>query len=352
MSRNKFFKNFTEWEYWSSFMFYAPNIPYAVYLALKAGNFTFFTATNPGIKSSGNGTESKFQTLKLIPEELKPKSIFVPVERKVEEVLNQVHNIGIEYPLIAKPDVGFRGVFVKKIYNEEQLIQYIEKHPFDLIVQDFIDLPYECGVFYQKLPHHEKGIISSLTLKSFMSVEGDGIYSISKLIHLDARAKHYVEKLKEINLPIWDTIPENGKIIILSEIGNHGRGTQFINGNEFINASLESIFNGLSKKIPGFFYGRFDIKYNSLEELKEGKNYKFLEVNGIISEPTHMYDAHKGTYFEALKTIRNHWKSIFLIATNNHKNGTAYMKMTAFWSEISDLMKYVKTIKKLSKTKE
>lgn len=333
-------------------MFYAPNIPYAVYLGLKAGNFTFFTATNPGIKSSGNGTESKFQTLKLIPEELKPKSIFVPIERKVEEVLNQVYNQGIEFPFIAKPDVGFRGVFVKKIYNEDQLKQYIEKHPFNIIIQDFIGLPYECGVFYQKLPHRTKGIISSLTLKSFMSVEGDGISSISKLIQLDARAKHYVKKLKEINISIWETIPENGKNIILSEIGNHGRGTQFINGNEFIDASLESIFNDLSSRIPGFYYGRFDIKYNSLEELKEGKNFKFLEVNGIISEPTHMYDADKGTYFGAIKTIRNHWKSIYLIATNNHKNGTSYMKMVTFWSEISDLMKYVKTIKKLSKTTE
>lgn len=350
MGKNKFFRKFTEWEYWSSYMFYTPNIPYAIYLALKARHFAFYSATNPGIKSSGNGTESKFETLELIPEELKPKSIFVSIERNFEDVLSRAKEKGIEFPLVAKPDIGFRGNFVKKLYNEQELKTYLEKYPFNLIVQDFISLPHECGVFYYKLPQEENGKISSLTLKFFMNVTGDGFSTISELVHHDKRAKHYVKKLQIINAKIWDDVPAKGENVILSEIGNHARGTQFINGNEYIDTQLEKTFNDLSKRIPGFNYGRYDIKYNTLEELKEGKNFKFLEVNGIISEPTHIYDATKGTYFGALKTFRKQWKIVYEIATENHKRGVPYMKTMDFWKQIFELMKYIKSIKKLSHT--
>lgn len=348
MGKNKFLRKFTEWEYWPSTLFYTPNIPYALYLGLKAGNFAFYTAVNPGIKSSGNGTESKFNTLKMIPDELKPKSILVSMERNWEDILGQIKTAGIKFPLIAKPDVGFRGMFVKKIRSEEQLKTYLDQHPFNIIIQDFISLPHECGVFFHKLPESKQGHITSLTLKSYIQITGDGQSTVSELVHRDKRAKHYIEKLQEINQDIWDTVPSLHKELILSEIGNHGRGTQFFNGNDQIDAQLEQTFNELSAKIPGFYYGRFDIKYQSLEELKQGKNFKFLEVNGIISEPTHMYDAQKGTYFGALKTIRKHWDIVYLIGTQNHKMGVPYMKISTFWKEISGLMKYVNEMKKLA----
>lgn len=45
-------------------MFYIPNLTYAFYLAFRAGHSVFFSAANPGIKSSGNGSESKFEIKK------------------------------------------------------------------------------------------------------------------------------------------------------------------------------------------------------------------------------------------------------------------------------------------------
>ena len=349
MGKNTLFRKFTQWEYWPAYMFYTPNIPYALYLSIKALSLVFYSATNPGIKSSGNGTESKFKNLEMIPDEFKPKSIFVPKERIFDTVLKQVQETGITFPLIAKPDIGFRGLFVKKIHHPEELKTYLEKHPLDLIVQDFIDFPYECGVFFHKIPGEEKGTVSSITLKSYMHVEGDGVSTISQLVHKDARAKHYIEKLKEINIQIWDSIPEKGKSVVLSEIGNHARGTQFFNGSKLIDNELIETFNTLSSQIPGLFYGRFDIKYQSFDELRMGKNFKFLEVNGIIAEPTHIYDAQTSTYFNALRIFRRQWDTIYKIATENHKRGVPYMEFWEFWNQIAGLMRYVKNIKKLSK---
>lgn len=344
----KNFRKFINWEYWPSFMFYGPNFPYGVYLAIKARSFAFFSAVNPGIKSSGNGTESKFETLQMIPDEFKPKSIFVPEKHDFKTVLKEINDKGIVFPLIAKPDVGFRGYFVKKINNENELKEYLSYHSFDLIIQDFIDLPNECGVFYYRLPHQEKGQVSSLTLKSFLKVTGNGLMSVEELVLHDKRAKHYIKRLYANNKNIWNKVLIKDETVILSEIGNHVRATQFINASNLIDAALEQTFNDLSNKIPGLFYGRYDIKYNTLEELKQGKNFKFLEVNGIIAEPIQIYDTKSMTYFEALRTLRKHWKILYQIAIENHKKGVPYMGTMVFWKEIYDLMQYIKKIKKLS----
>ncbi len=351
MGKNIFLRKFTEWEYWPSYMFYGPNIPYLLYLSLKSHSFAFFSNVNPGIKSSGNGTESKFETLQLIPDAFKPKSILVDKERDFETILNQIKNAGILFPLIAKPDVGFRGNLVKKITNESELKKYIETLPYKFIIQDFIKLPNECGIFYYKCPNEKKGIVPSLTLKSFISVLGDGISTVEELVKKNDRAKHYVERLKLNNSEIWLNVLPKNESVILSEIGNHARGTQFINATHLIDTNLENVINELSSHIPGLFYGRYDIKYNTIEELKQGKNYKFLEVNGIIAEPIHIYDSTSMSYFKALKTFRNHWRIMYKISINNRKNGLNYMNSIDFWREIRDLMLYVKEIKKLSDSK-
>ena len=77
--------NFKAWEYWPAYMFYLPNIPYAAYLALRAKNLVFFSATNPAIKHSGNGSESKYATIELIPTAFKPTSIFIKAKNKYNQ---------------------------------------------------------------------------------------------------------------------------------------------------------------------------------------------------------------------------------------------------------------------------
>jgi len=329
-------------------MFYIPNVPYGAYLALKARHTAFFSAANPAIKSSGNGTESKYETIQLVPEEYKPKSILVTQRTKIEDVLNLLNENKISYPIIAKPDIGFRGLLVKKIVSEEQLKIYLTNYPINIIIQEFLDYKNECGVFYYRNPNSKTGTISSLTLKKFSSVTGDGNSSIKELINNDDRAKIYLPLFQQIHQNKINSIPKKNEIIKLTDIGNHSKGTQFLNGNHLISKKLENTFDNLSNNIDGWFYGRVDIKYNDFEDLENGTEFKILEINGIISEPTHIYDKQNNSYLKALKAIRNHWKFLYKISVTNHKKfNIPYKKTSLFINELIQLRNYTSTLKKL-----
>ena len=346
MNSNNRIQKLINWEHWPSSMFYVPNLPYAFYLAARARHSAFFSAANPAIKSSGNGTESKFEVMQLVPEKYRPKSVFVKPNSDFEDVLLKIEKAKILFPLIAKPDIGFRGLLVQKINSESELKMYLEKYPIDIIIQEFLDFESECGIFYHRNPNSDKGKITSITLKRFLSVIGNGKSSLKELILNDARAKLYLNLFTSIHKEKINEIPLNGEKVKLTVIGNHSKGTQFISGNHLITEKLEQTFNNFSKNIDGWFYGRVDVKYNSFEELEKGIDFKVLEINGILAEPTHIYDAENYNYFQALKAIRTHWKSLFDIATTNHKEyKIPYKSSRKFIDEMFELKAYTKKIK-------
>jgi len=344
------FKKYTNWEYWPSYMFYLPVVPYAFYLALKSRSFGFFSAVNPAIEGSGNGFESKYDTVQLIPIKYRPRTICIKIGTKPEDILPLIPKNNIQFPLIIKPDIGFRGLLVQKLNTEEELYKYLNKYnSINLIIQEFIEYKNECGILYYKIPGEKKGKITSITLKKYLTVFGDGKSTLLELINNDDRAKIYTTLISEINKNKLQTIPSKGKEIILNIIGNHSKGTQFIDGNHLINSDLISFFDTISKNIHGWYFGRVDIKYNNFEELTKGKNLKIIEINGIISEPTHIYDAEKGSYFKALKGIKNHWKIVSQIGGKNHqlKNGT-YTDLSYLVGLYFKYKKYLKKIRTLS----
>jgi hypothetical protein len=324
-----------------------PNIPYAIYLAIRARSLVFFSATNPAIKHSGNGSESKFSTIELIPKPFKPISIYIESGNSIKKSLLEIEQNEIFYPLIIKPDIGFRGLLVKKINSENELISYLKKYQnLNLIVQEFVDFKNECGIFYYRIPSKDKGNITSITLKKYISVIGDGYSTLIELIQKNERAKKYIKLLTELLHKKLDLVLKNEEERILNVIGNHSKGTQFINGNHLINSELIAAIDNIMRQIPNYYYGRLDIKYNSWEELLLLENFKIIELNGIISEPTHIYDSESTTYWKALKEIRKHWKIIYTIATINHtKENIKYDGIFDFIKSLKYLRKYTKQLK-------
>ncbi|MFD1294495.1 D-alanine--D-alanine ligase [Lutibacter holmesii] len=341
---------FKHWEYWPSYLFYLPNIPYAIYLAIKAKNPVFFSAANPAIQHSGNGSESKFSTLQLIPEAYKPISVFIKANNPISSTLLQMEQNKLTYPLIIKPDIGFRGLLVQRIKTENELLKYLEKHHnLNLIIQEYISFKKECGIFYYRIPSEEKGHITSITLKKYLTVTGDGFSTLKELILKDSRAKLYFDLLKDLHHNNLDSIPIKDEEKILNVIGNHSKGTQFINGKHLITPELEQAIDQIIEQIPNWYYGRLDLKYNSIEDLIALKNFKIIEFNGIISEPTHIYDPTNSSYFKALKEIRKHWKILYRIAILNHsKNKIKYDRISDFINSLRELKTYTNQIKKQS----
>jgi hypothetical protein len=336
-----------EWEYWPTYMFYIPLLPYGFYLALKSRSFGFFSAVNPSIEGSGNGFESKYDSVQLIPEKYRTKTIYIKTGEKIANILPKLVANNIKFPLIIKPDVGFRGLLVKKINSENELTEYINKYnSIPLLLQEFIKFENECGIFYHRIPGEKTGVITSITLKKYLAVVGNGTSSLLELIKNDNRAKLYVTLISELNKNRLHYIPKKNEKIVLNIIGNHSKGTQFINGNHLINKELTNFFDQLNYSISDWYYGRIDIKYNNFNELIKGENFKIIEINGIISEPTHIYDASKGSYFQALKSIKNHWKIAYNIGVKNNKlNNVSFTNLHYL---INLYFKYKKYLKKVS----
>lgn len=333
------------WEYWPTLAFYWPMFIYGPLLALRSRHACFFTAANPGIQAGGLGLESKFATLQNIPKEMCPKSVLAPRGRDLALTLADIHHAGIDFPLIAKPDIGYRGLLVKKLDNPDQLRAYLSQYSIDFIIQEYLDYPEEIGLLYYRLPNEKKGKITSITLKDFLHVIGDGKSNVLELIEQTPRARLQLERLEETHWQLFKNVPAPQERVNLGVIGNHSKGTQFINGNQHIDAQLEQAFDHIAAQIKGFSYGRFDLKCESLEMLRLGKNFKIMELNGVCSEPTHIYDQSTSNYFSAVGTIMWHWTLIRQIAAANHRNGAPYLAGSRMLLMLRELRSYIQKIK-------
>ncbi|PIE49548.1 MAG: hypothetical protein CSA39_01975 [Flavobacteriales bacterium] len=335
-------------EHWPAYLYYFPLIPYYIFSALQLRNLTFYLAANPSIKYSGNGSESKYKTLQLIPKKHIPKTILAPKNSAFSEIIKELEQAGITFPIIAKPDIGFRGLLVRKIHNKQKLQEFLKKNNINLILQEYIDYPNECGIFFVKIPGEPTGKITSITLKKFISVTGNGTDNLKDLILNHQRACIYKKIFFKLHTDNLNKIIKKGQMIKLTDIGNHSKGTTFINGNHLIEDKLTRTFNAIAKEIPQWHYGRIDLKYHSWEALQDGKDFKIIELNGIIAEPTHIYDTKKGSYFASLKSILTHWRWLKKIAVKNHKiNKTNYPKTKPYIADMLALRKYSKNLVRL-----
>lgn len=309
----------THLEYWPSWFFYIPVWIQHWWLAIKTKNLFFFLSTNPAIDGFIL-SDSKFKTLQLVPDAFKPKMVLVSTKNSVVDVFESMKGANINFPIILKPDIGFRGLKVSKIDTIGMLKAALVDLRVEHIIQEYIADPLEVGIFYYRYPNESKGHIPSVTVKAFLKITGDGEHTFAELIDENPRAILQRDKLYEKFKAKWDAIIPEGDNVALEEIGNHNRGTKFINGNDLIDDALLKVFDDLSHRMKDFYFGRFDIKVVSMEALKKGKNYKILEVNGVGGEPTHIYDSDTSV-LKAWKDLCFTWRVAAKIATINFEKG-------------------------------
>ncbi|HLO73322.1 MAG TPA: hypothetical protein VK164_05235 [Flavobacterium sp.] len=267
--------------------------------------------------------ESKKEIYDLIPQEYYPKTILISPDENLENILQKLISENINFPLIAKPDIGLRGTAVKKINTRDELATYLKKAKFNILLQDLIPYENEIGLFYVKLPN-QPGKITGIVSKEFMILTGNGKNTIRELLHQDIRYVFQIKALeKEYNNKL-NMVLNKGEIINLVPYGNHCRGTKFIDASHEITPKMIESFNTICNQIDGFYFGRMDIMYKSYEDLANGKKFQIVEINGAISEPTHMYDPKHNLLF-GWKELTRHFHYMYLISKSNHKNGTKYL---------------------------
>lgn len=323
--RSNFFIKLRSWEYWPFGIVQFPLFFYWFFLSLRARSFTFFAASNPGIPMGGMFGESKMDILRKIPAHVKPVDMLVQIPCSESEILQRMTAAGLSFPVIFKPDLGERGWMVKRINNENDMRSWLKHARTDFIVQELVELPLEFGVFYRRYPSEEKGEVISIVAKEMLAITGDGVSTLRQLILNQDRAKLQMKNLAVSFRHMLDEILPAGKKLELVSIGNHFRGTKFIDGSHLINDTLSCVFDTISKQVEGFYFGRFDIRVASLEDLYRG-NIKIMELNGCGAEPAHIYDP-SYSIPRAWKVLFNHWSDIYRISVENRAKGVKYISL-------------------------
>lgn len=339
---NLFLHKLVHWEYWPYQMVYIPVYFQYLYYAARTRSFFYFNASNPTIKNGGFFMESKKEIYNLIPFEYYPKTLLIEPTETLEAVQEKIKEAAIEFPLIAKPDIGLRGTAVKKIHNKQELAAYFSKANFNVLIQSLIPYENEIGLFYVKLPN-QPGKITGIVAKEFMILTGNGKNTIRELLHEDKRYLLQLEVLEEEYKDKLNTILSEGETINLVPYGNHCRGTKFVDASHEITPEMIESFNTICNQIEGFYFGRMDIMYHSFKDLAQGKNFQIVEINGAISEPTHMYDPKHSLWF-GWKELTRHFHYMYVISKHNRKNGANYLTFKEGVREFKKHQKYYDTI--------
>ncbi len=338
-----FVHKLTHWEYWPFEIVYTPVYFVWLYYSIRAKSFFFFNAANPTIKNGGFLMESKKEIYDIIPENLIPTTLYFKNGTSLELIVKAMVKAGISYPCIAKPDIGMKGLGVEKINSINELLNYCKRIKVPFLVQQLITYANEVGIFYYRYPGHKKGEISGIVYKEFLIVTGDGEHTIEELINLNPRYQFQLTALKTKYGKWLNTIPAKGEELNLVPFGNHARGAKFINATNKKSHQLETTIDAICRQIPHFYYGRLDIKFETWEDLEQGKNLSIIELNAAGSEPTHIYDPAQSLFY-ALKEIVKHINILYKISVANKKAGFPYL---SFNNGIRMLMENKKQVKLL-----
>lgn len=193
----------------------------------------------------------------------------------------------------------------------------------------------------------KKEKITGMVKKEFLSVKGDGKKTLKDLVMENPRSAYQIKAVEQqMRNEMQKIIPEN-EVIILVPFGSHTRGAKFIDISTEVTEKLAQKIDEICTKVNGFYYGRLDVMYENIELLKNGENFKIIEINGSKSEPTHMYDP-KHSIFFAWKEITKHWKIMAKISRKNHQAGFPYLNIKEGFSALKNNLIIEKKLRKIS----
>lgn len=310
-------------EFWPQYRFYAPMVLYWGWLSLRYGGMTLPSIANPLFPNGGWIGESKAKVMGLFgpyarsllsPWTLAPgRSPHEAPETAAAKALEQAAMAGLALPLVAKPDMGMRGAGVRVIREPAHLAAYYAKFPpgEPFILQRLVAKEGEAGVFYVRKPSERRGQIISLTLKYFPYVTGDGVSTLAQLIESDPRAG----LLKHIYLPRHahrlDMVLEKGEPFRIAFAGSHSRGAIFRDGGAHVTPQMTAAFDAIADDVPEFYFGRFDIRFDDFEQVKNGTGFTIIELNGAGAEATHVWDRNmtlRAAYGALMRQYRLMWE--------------------------------------------
>lgn len=314
-------KRLPHWEFWPGWFYYLPITARYLARSVQYGSLTLPTAANPGIRLGGLIGESKWETLSqlaIIDPTAVPATAMIPAGEEKTSVFESFMQ-GRSYPVVMKPDVGFRGSGFRLIRNHDEAMQYLHQMNLDTILQEYIPWNREAGILYIRFPDQERGTVIAVTEKVFPKITGDGKRTIRELILGNTRASMQAAvHLARFQERLDDILAEEESLRLV-EAGSHTQGCLFKEGGHLLSPKLLDRVDAISRQLPGFFIGRYDVRFRSPEELAEGE-FRIMELNGVGGEPTNAYDPHL-PLGRSYSLMFRHWDLAFALGAANRKRG-------------------------------
>ena len=329
-------------EFWPMWAFYPPVMLYAAWLMLRHRSVLLPTVANPSFPGGGFYGESKAEILSLAvrhaPQWVAPfirilRPEVPPADPAIERdaALVALASAGLALPVVAKPDLGCRGAGVKLIRSAADLQAYLAAFPRGaaLLLQRLVPFEGEAGAFYRRRPGQAQGGTGSIKLQYFPHVTGDGRRTLRQLILDDPRAGRLAHLYLRRHTARLDEVPAAGEPIRLAFAGSHSRGAIFRNGTHFVTPEMEERFDAIAKSLPEFHFGRFDVRFESFDEVRRGRGFTIVEVNGAGAESTHIWD--RGTsLLRAWRDLMRQYRWLYEIGAANRARGFRPMRWRDF----------------------
>ena len=319
---------FRRWEFWPMWMVYPPVLLSLLGQAFRYRSLTVFTAANPAIPAGGFAMESKgdiLEALKTPDESALRVARFtrwpagLPVSDRLRLLREFLDREGLNYPVVLKPDVGERGRGVKIVHSEEEAREWCTHCHAAAMAQEYVE-GLEYGVQWMCFPHQDRGVISSIARKHTQFVIGNGQQTLERLILDDPRAVMMADYYLSKFATRLNDIPEAGEKVWLASIGTHARGAVFTDARGHATPDLLRVMDQVGHAYEGFFFGRYDLRVPSAEDLRRGRKIVVLELNGVTGEPLHVYQPGY-PWRVGMTELSRHWRHACEIGALNRARG-------------------------------
>ncbi|QXQ07748.1 hypothetical protein KX816_07015 [Sphingosinicellaceae bacterium] len=317
-------------EFWPAWLFYLPVWLWIGWLSLRHRGIRLPLVANPLFPAGGLFGEVKSDILdQLGGDAQRWVARYVTVARGTgpaasvaDAAIASARAAGLDFPLVAKPELGCRGAGVRPVKDLAELTVYAAGFPHGeaFLLQTLVDVEGEAGVFYVREPGQPRGEIISLTLKYFPYVTGDGKRTLEQLIRDDPRAGRLSHLYLGRHARRLTEIFAAGEPFRLAFAGSHSRGAIFRDGTPMITEAMRARFDAIAAQVPEFWFGRFDVRFADFSALQRGEDFTIVECNGAGSESTHIWDS-RTTLRAAYSALFRQYALLWRIGAANRARG-------------------------------
>jgi hypothetical protein len=253
-----------------------------------------FLDANPQLKLGGLPIASKLSRYGTEPPYLPSLTIGKEPDYSSVETFVAEHS----FPSVLKPLFGSQSRGVRKVFSREELAAATGTEP--MVLQPFVDLPKEYGINVMRVGARLK--IYGLTEVPVRAVWGDGEHCLRVL----AEERYGPGVASRIENSEW--VPPGGRCVSLQVAAHPGEEGACRDVTNKVTPELQAACKAAADQI-GLRFGRFDVKAQSLEALRDGDFY-VLEANGSPSLDLTLYDDRYPLSVK-IERLRAHWDEFF-----------------------------------------